>query len=160
MSWPIGSCPSISARPLHLPKARFWRFNVRGALSLILLWDDAGRFGIRGAHSIAPLWGGADSAVEGSLGNWAGFILLGIPPLWALCAVSFLPDSSFYIRRPGRTVPLHLQAPESCRSPKFLLSLYEPKMPPELWDSWDKGSRDQRFFYLSTGQEKELSYSG
>ena len=45
----------LAPGPLYLPKARFWRFGVRGALSLILLWDDAGRFGIWGAHSIAPL---------------------------------------------------------------------------------------------------------
>ena len=41
--------------PLCLPKARFWRFGTRGALSLILLWDDADRFGIRSVHSMAPL---------------------------------------------------------------------------------------------------------
>ena len=41
--------------PFRLPKACFWRFAVRGALSLILLGDDADRFGIRGAHSMAPL---------------------------------------------------------------------------------------------------------
>ena len=41
--------------PLRLPKARSWRFGVRGALSSILLWDDADRFGIRNAYSMAPL---------------------------------------------------------------------------------------------------------
>ena len=40
---------------LCLPKARSWRFGVRGALSLMLLWDDADRFGVRTAHSMAPL---------------------------------------------------------------------------------------------------------
>ena len=45
----------LTPGPLHLPKACFWRFGVRGVLSLILLWDDAGRFSIRGAPSIAPL---------------------------------------------------------------------------------------------------------
>ena len=29
-------------------------------------------------------------------------------------------------------IPLYLQAPESCKNPKFLISLCEPKMPPEL----------------------------
>ena len=41
--------------PLLLPKAHSWRFSARGALSLILLWDDADRFGIRSVHSMAPL---------------------------------------------------------------------------------------------------------
>ena len=30
---------------LRLPKARSWRFSVQGALSLMLLWDNADRFG-------------------------------------------------------------------------------------------------------------------
>ena len=41
--------------PLRLPKACFWRFGVRGALSLILLWGDADCFGIRNVYSMAPL---------------------------------------------------------------------------------------------------------
>ena len=41
--------------PLRLPKTRSWRFGVRGALSLILLWDDADRFGIRNVYSMAHL---------------------------------------------------------------------------------------------------------
>ena len=40
---------------LRLPKARFWCFGVRGALSLMLLWDNVDRFGVRNAHSMAPL---------------------------------------------------------------------------------------------------------
>ena len=40
---------------LCLPKVRSWRFSVRGALSLILLWDDADRFGIWNVYSMAPL---------------------------------------------------------------------------------------------------------
>ena len=47
--------PLLALGPLCLPKARSWRFDVRGALSLILLWDDVDRFGIRGTHSMAPL---------------------------------------------------------------------------------------------------------
>ena len=47
--------PLLAPGPLRLPKARFWRFGVRGALSLILLWDDADRFGIWGTHSMVPL---------------------------------------------------------------------------------------------------------
>ena len=84
----LGLIPLSAPGPLRLPKARSWRFGVWGTLSLILLWDDADRFGIRGAHSMGPLWGGADLAVEGSLGNWAGFISFEIPPLWVLCTVS------------------------------------------------------------------------
>ena len=66
---------------LRLPKTCSWRFGVRGALSLMLFWDGADRFGIRSVYSMAPLWSGADLAVEGSLGNWAKFILLDIPSL-------------------------------------------------------------------------------
>ena len=50
-----GLVPLLVPRFLHLPKARSWRFGVRGALSLILLWDDTDRFGIWGAHLMAPL---------------------------------------------------------------------------------------------------------
>ena len=42
-------------RPLCLPKARSWRFGVRGALSLIPSWDDTDRFGIRSVYSMVPL---------------------------------------------------------------------------------------------------------
>ena len=47
--------PLWALRHLRLPKARSWRFSVRGALLLILLWDDADRFGIRNVNSMAPL---------------------------------------------------------------------------------------------------------
>ena len=47
--------PLWAPRSLLLPKARFWRFSVRGASSLVLLWDDAGHFGIRNVYSMAPL---------------------------------------------------------------------------------------------------------
>ena len=40
---------------LRLPKARFWRFGVRSASSLVLLWDNAGRFGMRNVYSMALL---------------------------------------------------------------------------------------------------------
>ena len=40
---------------LRLLKARSWRFSVRGASPLVLLWDDADRFGIRNMYSMAPL---------------------------------------------------------------------------------------------------------
>ena len=45
--WALGS--------LRLHKACSWRFGVRGALSLIFLWDDADRFSIRNVYSIALL---------------------------------------------------------------------------------------------------------
>ena len=47
--------PLWAQKPLRLPKARSRRFSVRGALSLILLWDDADRFGIRNLYSMAHL---------------------------------------------------------------------------------------------------------
>ena len=45
--WPLG--------PLCLSKARSWRFGVRGALSLMLLWNDVDRFSIQNVYSMAPL---------------------------------------------------------------------------------------------------------
>ena len=39
----------------RLPKARSCRFDVRGALSLFLLWDDIDRFSIRNVYSMTPL---------------------------------------------------------------------------------------------------------
>ena len=71
--------------PLRLPKVRSWRFGVRGALSLMLLCDDADCFSIRSVYSMAPLWSGADLADEGSLRNWAKFISLNIPSLSFVC---------------------------------------------------------------------------
>ena len=118
---------------LHMPKARSWCFGVWGALLLILLWDDADRFGIRGAHLMVPLWSGVDLVVEGFLGNWAGFISLGILSL-SFVHGKFPPDFAFYIRRLVRTILLHLQAPESCQNSKFS-HFHEPRMPPELWAS-------------------------
>ena len=47
--------PLWALGPLRLPKVRFWRFGVRGALSLMLLWDDADRLGIRSVYSMVPL---------------------------------------------------------------------------------------------------------
>ena len=40
---------------LRLLKARFWCFSIRGASSLMLLWDDADSFGTRNVYSMAPL---------------------------------------------------------------------------------------------------------
>ena len=47
--------PLWAPGPLRLPKVRSWHFGVRGALSLMLLWDDADCFGIRSVYSMAPL---------------------------------------------------------------------------------------------------------
>ena len=47
--------PLCAPGPLRLPKVCFWRFGVRGALSLLLLWDDADHFSIRSVYSMAPL---------------------------------------------------------------------------------------------------------
>ena len=55
ISWPVKSYSPMGTGPLRLPKACSWRFSVRGALSLMLLWDDADRFGIRNVYSMAPL---------------------------------------------------------------------------------------------------------
>ena len=47
--------PLWAPGPLRLPKVRSWHFGVRGALSLMLLWDDADRFVIRSVYSMTPL---------------------------------------------------------------------------------------------------------
>ena len=67
----------------------------------------------------------------------------------------FPPDFSFYIRRPERTILLHLQAPKSCRNPKFLLSLYEPKMPPELWASQLRQRKYRPKIFLSFNRARK-----
>ena len=156
-SGPIHGLPSLvpllAPGPLRLPKARSWHFGVRGVLSLILLWDGTGRFGIRGAHSMAPLWSGADLAAEGSLGNWAGFILLGIPFL-SFVRGKFPPDFAFYIRRLGRTILLHLQAPESCRDSKFSY-FHEPRMPPDLQALQLRQRKQRPKIFLSFNQARK-----
>ena len=116
--------------PLRLSKARFWHFDVQGALLLILLGDVANRFGIRGAHSMVPLRSGADLAVEGSLGNWTRFISPGIPFL-SFVRGKFPPDFVSYIRRPGKIILLCLQTLESCGDSRFS-HFHEPRMPPNL----------------------------
>ena len=109
--------PLWAPRPLCLPKARSWRFGVRGALSLIPLWDDTDCFGIWSVHSMAPLWSSVNLAVEGSLGNWAEFILLGIPSLSFVCG-KFLIFRLLYKASWEDYFP-QLWALESCRSFKF-----------------------------------------
>ena len=52
---PLSLVPLWALGPFRLPEARSWRFGVRGALSLILLCDDADRFGIQSVYSMTPL---------------------------------------------------------------------------------------------------------
>ena len=47
--------PLWAPGPFCLLKAYSWHFGIRGALSLILLWDDVDRFGIRNVYSMASL---------------------------------------------------------------------------------------------------------
>ena len=51
----LSHVPLWAPGSLRLPKAHSWRFGVRGASSLVLLWDDAGHFDIRNVYSMAPL---------------------------------------------------------------------------------------------------------
>ena len=134
MSQPVESCPSWAPEPLRLPKARSWRFSVWGALSLILLWNNADRFGIQGVHSLVPLWSDVDLAVGDFLGNWAGLISLVILSL-SFVRSKFPLDFAFYIMHSWRTVLLHLQTPEICGNSKFPPSPHEPRMPPRSWMS-------------------------
>ena len=139
--------PLWTPGPLRLPKAHSWHFGVRGALSLILLWDDADRLDIRDVHSMVPLWSGADLTVEGSLRNWAGFISLGIPFLSFVRGKSS-PDFAFYIRCLRRTILLHLRAPESCRNSKFF-HFHEPRILLELWASQLRQRKQRPKIFLS-----------
>ena len=141
-------------------KARSLRFGVRGALSLILLRNNADHFSIRGAHSLVPLWSNADLAVKGFLWNLARLISLVILSL-SFMRSKFLLDFAFYIRHPGRTILLHLQTPKFCKNSKFPSPLMNQEccLDPGC-RSWGKGSRGQRSSYLSTGQERKLSSFG
>ena len=101
---------------------------------------------------IGALWSDVDLAVEGFLGNWVGLISLVIPSL-NFVRIKFPLDFAFYIRHPGRTVLSHLQTPEFCRnssSPPFRNQ--ECCLNPGR-RSWGKGSKGQRFFYLSSKKE-------
>ena len=72
---------------------------------------------MRGTHSLVLLWSGADLAIGGFLGNWAGFMSLVILPL-SFVRMKFSLDCTFYIRHPRRTILLHSQTPEFCRNSK------------------------------------------
>ena len=96
---------------------------------------------MRGTHSLVLLWSGADLAIEGFLGNWAGFMSLVILPL-SFVWIKFSLNCTFYIRHPGRTILLHSQTPEFCRNfPLFFF--HEPKMPLGSW-TLQLGQRKQK----------------
>ena len=92
-------------------------------------------------------------AVKGSLGNWAGFISLGIPSLSFVRGKS-PPDFAFYIKRLGRTILLHLRAPESCRNSKFF-HFHEPRMLPELWASQMRQRKQRPKIFLSFNRARK-----
>ena len=142
--------------PLRLSKARSWRFSVRGALLLILFGDVANRFGIQGAHSMVPLRSGADSAVKGSLGNWARFISPGIPSL-SFMRGKFPPDFVSYIKRPRKIILLCLQTPESYGDSRFS-HFREPRMPLDLWASQlrQRKQRPKIFLSFNRGRKRTL----
>ena len=111
------------------------------------------RFGIWGAHSLAPLLSGVNLAVKGSLGNWVGFISLGIPSL-SFARGKFPLDFAFYIRHPGRTILLHLQALESCRNSKFS-HFHEPRMPLEFRASQLRQRKQRPKIFLSFNRARK-----
>ena len=92
-------------------------------------------------------------AAEGSLGNWAGFISLGIPFL-SFVRGKLPPDFTFYIRCHGRTIFLHLQTPESCRDSKFS-HIHEPRMLPDLWASPLRQRKQRPKIFLSFNQARK-----
>ena len=91
--------------------------------------------------------------VKGSLGNWAGFIPLGIPSL-SFVPSKLPPDFAFYIRHHGRTILLHLQAPVSCKNSKFS-HFHEPRMPPEFWASQWRQKKQRPKIFLSFNQVRK-----
>ena len=91
--------------------------------------------------------------VEGSLGNWGGFILLGIPSL-SFVPGKLPPNFAFYIRHHRRTILLHLQAPESCRNSKFS-HFHEPRMPPEFWASQLRQRKQRPKIFLSFNRARK-----
>ena len=102
---------------------------------------------------MAPLWSGADSAVEGSLRNWVGFISPGIPYL-GIVRGKFPPDFAFYIRHLGKTILLHLQAPESCRDSKFS-HFHEPRILPDLWASQLRQRKQRPKIFVSFNRARK-----
>ena len=75
--FPYG-CQGFFVYPWHTPSASTYEVHCH---QCFLFGNNADRFGIRNVYSMAPLWSGVDLEVEGSLGNWAKFILLDIPSL-------------------------------------------------------------------------------
>ena len=66
----------------------------------------------------------------------------------------FPSDFAFYIRRPGRTILLHLQAPESCMNSKFS-HFHEPRMSPELWASQLRQRKQRPKIFLSFNRTRK-----
>ena len=79
--FPYG-CQGFFVYPWHAPGASAYEVHCH---QCFLFGDNTDRFGIRNVYSMAPLWNSADLEVENSLGNWAKFILLDIPPLSFVC---------------------------------------------------------------------------
>ena len=79
--FPYG-CQGFFVYPWHAPGASAYEVHCH---QCFLFRDNADRLDIRNVYSMAPLWSGADLEVEGSLGNWAKFILLDIPSLSFVC---------------------------------------------------------------------------
>ena len=75
--FPYG-CQGFFVYPWHALSASAYEVHCH---QCFLLGDNANRFGIQNVYSMVPLWSGVDLEVEGSLGNWAKFILLDIPSL-------------------------------------------------------------------------------
>ena len=79
--FPYG-CQGSFVYPWHTLAASAYEVHCH---QCFLFRDNADRFGIRNVYSMAPLWSDPDLEVEGSLGNWAKFILLNIPSLSFMC---------------------------------------------------------------------------
>ena len=85
-------CQDFFVYPWHAPGASAYEVHCH---QCFLFGDNADHFDIQNVYSMAPLWSGADLEVEGSLGNWAKFILLDILSLSFVCGE--LPQISPFI---------------------------------------------------------------
>ena len=94
-----------------------------------------------------------DSAVEGSLENWTRFISPGISSL-SFVRGKFPPDFVSYIRHPGKIILLRLQTLESCKDSRFS-HFHEPRMPPNLWASQLRHSKQRPKIFLSFNRARK-----
>ena len=66
----------------------------------------------------------------------------------------FPPDFTSYIRHLGKTILLHLQAPESCGDSRFS-HFHEPRMPLDLWASQLRQRKQRPKIFISFNRARK-----